>query len=477
MDRMDSMFHEFGRNGASAQQLALIAKTLASSPKLNRELTDVMRTGDVMRLGYVAENLSASGSYSSPDRTLKLNSRILERPALRQTIDSLAYVMGHEVSHAMQRTDAFATSARLNQQAWELAQSDLRKRDYTSIVADYLQSDRRQETLAELNGMNTLADRIRAGGKPVTHAAFAERARESSACVRGTPPTLDPRVRLDLSTGTFPVDPANLDAVATCFYDAAREKGEDYRYEAAAHAISVIAQKEFQARWQDPGRTHTGVELDFKALGLDPHTLRMQTFDLGPRRDGPFYLVDTSSQPRQIIEIHHPKQEREQSKHLHAPAAAQGPAREPAQEPAQPAEHHPRHPGHPDHRLYRQASEGVAALDRAAGKAWDAGSERLAASLLVLAKENGLQRIDHVVLSQAGPGLRPGENVFVVQGELHDPAHLRAHMKTEQALAAPVEASLQRLEAVNQRISEQQREAQQQALAPVLEPDRPAMSR
>ncbi len=476
MDRKDSMFHEFRRNGASQQQLELIAKTLASSPKLNRDLTEAIRTGEVAHLGYVAEGSSAYGSYNSTYRTLNLNADVLDRPATRRRIDNLAYVMGHEVSHAMQRTDAFATSARLNQQAWELAQSDLRKRDYTSIVADYLQSDRRQEALAELNGMNTLADRISADGS-LTRASFAARADEVSSCVTGTPPTLDPRVRLDLSTGTFPVDPANLDAVATCFYDAAREKGEDYRYEAAAHAISVIAQKEFQARWQDPGRTHTGVELDFKALGLDPHTLRMQTFDLGPRRDGPFYLVDTSSQPRQIIEIHHPKQERKQSKHLHAPAAAQGPAREPAQEPAQPAEHHPRHPGHPDHRLYRQASEGVAALDRAAGKAWDAGSERLAASLLVLAKENGLQRIDHVVLSQAGPGLRPGENVFVVQGELHDPAHLRAHMKTEQALAAPVEASLQRLEAVNQRISEQQRAAQQQALAPVLEPDRPAMSR
>jgi len=53
MDRHESLFHEFGRNGASKQQLELIAKTIASSPKLNHEITRAIDAGDIGRLGYV----------------------------------------------------------------------------------------------------------------------------------------------------------------------------------------------------------------------------------------------------------------------------------------------------------------------------------------------------------------------------------------------------------------------------------------
>src|SRR5688572_25568765 len=120
MDRHDSPFHEFGRNGATQQQLELIAKTIASSPKLNRELTHVIDSGDVLRLRKLDEGASADGSYDSPHRTLNLSSRVLERPPTRATMDRVAAVMGHEVSHAMQREDAFSAGARFTEQIQEL---------------------------------------------------------------------------------------------------------------------------------------------------------------------------------------------------------------------------------------------------------------------------------------------------------------------------------------------------------------------
>lgn len=458
MDRHDSPFHEFGRNGATQQQLELIAKTIASSPKLNRELTQVIDSGDVLRLRKLDEGASADGSYDSTHRTLNLSSRVLERPPTRATMDRLAAVMGHEVSHAMQREDAFSVGARFTEQIQELAQTNAAKRDYTAIVASHIQNDRKQEALAELNGLNTLADRMRSAGQPLTRESFADRAQDLVSCVTKTPTRLDPRIHFDTSTGAIPVDAQNIEAVASCFYDIVRPKGE-YRYDSATYAISVIAQKEFEARRLDPDRSPTGAELNLKSLGIDPQKLKAHTFDLGPMRDGPFYLTDTSGPQKQIIEIQHSAQRQEESKHLQGPSTVQEPA-------------------HPDHLLYRQATDSVAALDRAIGKPPDAGSERLAASLLVLAKESGLQRIDHIVLSQGAPGVRPGENVFVVQGDLNDPAHLRAHMKTEQATATPVEASFQQLEAVNQRRqSEQQSEAQQLTAALAAESARTGFSR
>lgn len=90
------------------------------------------------------------------------------------------------------------------------------------------------------------------------------------------------------------------------------------------------------------------------------------------------------------------------------------------------------------------------------GRQSDAASDRMAASVACLAKQNGLACIDDVVLSQATAGKGAGETVFVVQGTLDDPAHLRAHMPTQAAVTAPAETSLQelaRLEVVSQQAS------------------------
>lgn len=107
-------------------------------------------------------------------------------------------------------------------------------------------------------------------------------------------------------------------------------------------------------------------------------------------------------------------------------------------------------PGDAHYPLYQQIREHVAALDAKHGRSFDATSERLTASLTVLAVENKLERADHVLLSNATPDGPAGRNVFVVQGELADPAHQRAAMETQLAVQAPVEQSLQRLEQAGQ---------------------------
>jgi hypothetical protein len=104
--------------------------------------------------------------------------------------------------------------------------------------------------------------------------------------------------------------------------------------------------------------------------------------------------------------------------------------------------------GGSDGALYEQALSGVAALHpRVMDEA--ESTTRLALALVALAKENGLTQIDHVVVNPSGVDIRNGDNVFVVEGRLDDPAHRRAHMKTELALQMPIEVSAQRIEATN----------------------------
>ncbi|MBB5878204.1 XVIPCD domain-containing protein [Xanthomonas sp. 3498] len=115
-------------------------------------------------------------------------------------------------------------------------------------------------------------------------------------------------------------------------------------------------------------------------------------------------------------------------------------------------------PERPRDPLLQQAESAVVKLEQGLGRDYDGDSAKLAASAAYLAKESGLSRIDHVVLSQDSRNVRSGENLFVVQGALNDPAHLRAHMRTEDALRKPVEETLAQLQSLNeaQRLSQAQ---------------------
>ena len=134
------------------------------------------------------------------------------------------------------------------------------------------------------------------------------------------------------------------------------------------------------------------------------------------------------------------------------------PATERMAQPAEQGPWTPLNPDHPDHALYQQIREGVTKLDEAHGRSYDETSERLTGSLMVLAKSNGLDSVDHVVLSQPTANQPGGQNVFVVQGELDNPGHQRAGMPTALAVKTPFEESLEQFDAAA--FEQEQRAAQ-----------------
>ena len=138
--------------------------------------------------------------------------------------------------------------------------------------------------------------------------------------------------------------------------------------------------------------------------------------------------------------------------------------------------HDPSFATHPDHALLQQIRGQVRELDHKYGREFDEKSERMSHSLLVLAKKKGLERVDHVVLSGSSTGgrVRPGENIFIVQGRLDNPAHTRALMKTEAAAQTPIAGSNRQLEILNQHLEDQQMQ-QQRDQAPRRETQAPTM--
>src|SRR3546814_11162284 len=86
-----------------------------------------------------------------------------------------------------------------------------------------------------------------------------------------------------------------------------------------------------------------------------------------------------------------------------------------------------------DDAMLEQIRGHVRSLDQRHGREYDEQSERISHSLLALAKDKGLARIDQVVLSGKSEFVRsPGQNIFVVQGKLEHPAHIHAHMRWEE---------------------------------------------
>ncbi|MCC4608636.1 XVIPCD domain-containing protein [Xanthomonas campestris] len=111
----------------------------------------------------------------------------------------------------------------------------------------------------------------------------------------------------------------------------------------------------------------------------------------------------------------------------------------------------PDQPGHPRYALHQQCLAGVAALGNQVGTESNEKTACMTASLTNLAVANGLQRVDHVMLSEQGKHANQAQHVFIVQGELSDPAHLRAQMPAAQAIATPVETSFRELALLEQR--------------------------
>lgn len=102
-------------------------------------------------------------------------------------------------------------------------------------------------------------------------------------------------------------------------------------------------------------------------------------------------------------------------------------------------------------RLLRNAIDGLSGQRQQLGLAENERFFNVAASAAAHAGSDGLKRIDHVLASERG------DNLFSVQGAVHDPAHQRSRVDIEQASQTPA-----RLSAAQLREQEQQQQSQTQ---------------
>ncbi|CTP93375.1 hypothetical protein XTPLMG728_3749 [Xanthomonas translucens pv. poae] len=122
-----------------------------------------------------------------------------------------------------------------------------------------------------------------------------------------------------------------------------------------------------------------------------------------------------------------------------------------------------------DRALHDKVRSGVAQAEQALGKDWDDTSERLTASLTLLARQSGFSERDQLSVGFNRPtaALQGGELAFVYRDGATaspDPYANRAHMTTSEAIARPAQETYQQLQAYT--AQQQATQAQTQAQSP-----------
>jgi len=127
------------------------------------------------------------------------------------------------------------------------------------------------------------------------------------------------------------------------------------------------------------------------------------------------------------------------------------------------------HATHPDHPLYQQTRDAVHRLDAEHHRTPDQHSDNLAASLVVAARRDGMQAVNHVVLSN------DAARTFAVQGELNSSFKQITHVETAQASNTSIEQSSAAWHAMQQKQSDPARALQMTQEQRTQQPSQPAM--
>lgn len=439
-----------GKIDVTSDQVDNLRSVIAGSPVLAKQVDAAIAAGYLERFELLPATSNAGGTYETGTKSIKLPANSLSTPAAPDRFDAaeVAFVLGHEIQHGFNDADVERAYVQFEADVEQVA-GRTTSHDYTEAIGTLLAANRRDEASSNIAGWNALVSQVRANNPDATLRDLYEASTRSTDVIQsrpGPPITYAPHPELTLNADlTISPTAANIEGMARHYYDQGVSTGlghhgnSDYQNFYGALAIGLAS--EFEAANPAPDGV-SRMEVNMKKLGLDERLLEQNGLNLGegspPRQ--PYF--DTSTSPSTLRYFDHTE-----GTHTHVPITAQH-ATEGDGVPTPLAEGR-------DRSLHEQIRGKVAELDAANGRSFDASSERLSASLLVLARENGLDRVDHVVLSRQTEGAGAAQNIFVVKGPLDDPASLRASSPTAEAAQRPVQDSLDTLAVVNQRQADQ----------------------
>lgn len=459
-----------GKPGVTTEQVTNLRSSITNSPPLARQVDAAIASGHLQNFALLPSGANAGGTYDRLSKSINLPASILavSTPSEIYDLTELTFVLGHEVQHGF--NDAATELARTRFET-SLRVAATGSHDYTDAIDRLLATNRHDEAVSNIEGWNALIGMIKAANPDATLAdiyASNDRTKDFLEMELGPPITYTPHAELMLNSDmSITATAANIEGMAKHYFDKpARESrlghhgNSDYQNYYGAYAVGRASQ--YEALHATPG-VATRMTINMTRLGLQESLLEQNGIWLGEGTPAPQPYYDSSAHPPTL---HHFDHTASTYTHLPIDRGRSGDTVRPYSSFGLGTDLDPSLGA--DRALHEQIRGKVAELDAANGRAYDATSERLTASLLVVAKDAGLERVDHVVLSEQ-VGQRPAaEHIFVVQGALADPAALRAAASTAEAAQRPMQESLDALAVINQRQADaasqeqSQRQAQEQ---------------
>lgn len=454
--------------GINQDQVSRVEAALADSPFLANVAAIAARNGSLKGIA-LSDRPNEAGHYAQSTGFIHLHPMTIsgsDRTSASQQ-DYLTVTLGHETSHALraavsrQELDRFSQTVELKLQEAVNSESYV---DLTAAAGRYLDEGRHNESLAELVGLNALADSVRHGnGGRFDPAEFTQRASAVTSCVvvKNDVPSMAAGIEWDRFGFQDAKSPRAIEAMASCFYDRPEGLGRHgdlgYRNYYGGSVIETIA-----GHWQDTdryaritGKAAPDVRLNLAELGLDARRIERNGLDLEGQSFG---FIDTSHGQLQLATVRPGR-----------PAANDPQPRtdEPMADPPGRSALRADRAEHPDHAAFALMRSVV----RADGRWDDVQADNIAASLLSRHKADPLsQRLDAAYVGK--PTAQGDTHVFAVYAPFglgREPQFL-ASVEAGRAAAEPAAQSLDRVDQLNQQRAQTSLSPQWEAPAPEIAP-------
>lgn len=439
----------FGQQpGVTAEQLRNLKATIAASPALAHELNDAVAHGHLTKIVPLT-NPHAGGEYNAGAHEMRLPLSMLITPTHGHfNAGEPTFVLGHELQHGLNAATTAQAQSNFTNALKVIAQSPAPTHNYTAPIGQLISANRRDEAGAEISGWNAVVSAARQDAthhhrlaptladiyarNPGRMADFIDVDRSHFPPTYAAKPNLTLNADLSMSTTAH-----NVEGMGKNYFDRGSGLGHNgnsnYNNYYGAWAVGVAAN--YERSYNPPQPAHGGhvatptsqMNVDLGRLHLSPRIMAENGINLGSHTQ-PMPYVDNSTRPPTHARFNHTI-----NTHTYTPL-------EPAPAVANPLQTTRDvvlldHADHPDHSLYQAARGGVHALDAKQGRAPDQRSDNLAAALAVAARRDGMQEINHVVLSANAV------HAFAVQGSLQSPLRRFVRVDTEQAVQTSIAQS------------------------------------
>lgn len=438
--RARQMIADLEKQGASPDQIQNLTAAIEVSPELSKQVNGA--AGQHVGSFGMLQDPNAAGEFDPSSRAVNLPPADLSaaKPGTMEARE-LTFTVGHEVQHSYNQYDVAKADAKFADTARSIAQSPGPIHDYTAAVAEVQAAHRNDEARAEIAGWNATVSAAQAESKrtngpaPTLESLYNQDPNTMGEFIQvdqgKMPNTYALRSNLTLNDDlTMPITPANIEGMGKNYVDKPGANlgpvgNSGYADLYGASSVSTIAQME-----RTYGDGKATVALDMNKLGLHQDIMEQNGIDLGSSHK-PLGYIDTGTSPP--------------SKHQFIQTASS-----PEASADKRSASHLDDAAHPDNGMYQQARDAVHRLDEQHGRQPDQQSDNLAASLTVAARGQGMDGIDHVVLS--GDASR----AYAVQGQLDSPLKQVAEVQTAQAANTSIAQSSDAWQQVSAQQSQQQ---------------------